>query len=93
MIDALERELDQIKRQIREAEREVRNSSNLQEKLDATKKLDALEKAKRRMRNELADREDEAADHRREMIEELDKRRIRETNCMPVFTVEWKVEA
>ena len=93
VIDALERELDQIKRQIREAEREVRNSSNLQEKLDATKKLDALEKAKRRMRNELADREDEAADHRREMIEELDKRRIRETNCLPVFTVEWKVEA
>ena len=93
VVDALERELDQIKRQIREAEREVRNSNNLQEKLASTKKLDALEKMKRKKRNELADREDDAAEHRREMIKELDKRRIRETKRIPVFTIEWKVNA
>ena len=92
-VDALEKELDTVKRQIRETEREVRSAANLQEKLDATKKLEHLERMKRKKRNELADREDEAAEHRRHLIEELDKRRIRKTNTKVLFTARWKVSA
>ncbi len=91
VVEALERELDTVKRQIREAERAVRQAATLDEKLEATKKLEALEKQKRRKRNELADKEDEAADHRREMIAELDKRRIQQVSHRPIFTIHWEI--
>lgn len=91
VVEALERELDTVKRQIRETERAVRQAATLDEKLEATKKLEALEKQKRRKRNELADREDQAADRRREMIEELDKRKIRQVKHEPIFTIHWEI--
>ena len=91
LIDSLEHELDTIKRQIRETERQARVASNMQEKLEITKKLDDLERTKRRKRNELADREDEISDKRRAMIRELDSRMIKEVKTQDVFIVEWKV--
>lgn len=91
VVDALERELDIVKRQIREAERAVRQAATVEEKLEATRKLEALEKQKRRKRNELADKEDEAADRRREMIAELDKRRIQQVSHQPIFTIHWEI--
>ena len=91
MIDSLEHELDTIKRQIRETERQARAASNMQEKLEITKKLDELERTKRRKRNELADREDENSDKRRAMIRELDSRMIKEVKTQDIFIVEWKI--
>jgi precorrin-6B methylase 2 len=55
MINSLEKELDTIKRQIREQERLIRNAVTIEEKIAATKKLEQLESFKRRKRNELAD--------------------------------------
>lgn len=92
-VDALERELDTVKRQILEAERSARNAANLQEKLDATRKVEQLERLKRRKRNELSDREDEAAEHRRRMIDALDKRLIKAMDTKQVFTIRWKISA
>ena len=91
VVDALERELDTVKRQIREAEREARQAATVDEKLEATRKLETLERQKRRKRNELADREDEAAEHRRAMIAELDKRRIQQVSHQPIFTISWEI--
>ena len=91
LIDSLEHELDTIKRQIRETERQARVASNIQEKLEITKKLDELERTKRRKRNELADREDEISDKRRAMIRELDSRMIKEVKTQDIFIVEWIV--
>lgn len=91
MINGLENELDTIKRQIREAERLSRTASNMQEKLELTKKIDELERTKRKKRNELADREDEVGEKRRTMIRELDTRLIKTVKTDTVFTIEWEI--
>jgi len=92
LINSLENELDTVKRQIREAERQSRIAPNIQEKLAITKKIDELERAKRKKRNELADREDEISDKRRAMISELDSRMIRQTKSEDIFIVEWEIK-
>ncbi len=92
LINSLENELDTVKRQIREAERQSRIAPNMQEKLAITKKIDELERSKRKKRNELADREDEISDKRRAMISELDSRMIRQTKSEDVFIVEWEIK-
>ncbi|MGI6726363.1 MAG: SNF2-related protein [Christensenellales bacterium] len=89
MVNALEKELDTIKRKALEAEREARQASTIPDKLAATKRLEELDRQKRRKRNELADREDELARQRRHMITELDKRRVRSTQQEQVFVVHW----
>ena len=92
LVDSLEHELDTIKRQIREAERQSRLAANMQEKLEITKKIDELERQKRRKRNELADREDEISEKRRTIIAELDARMVRETKSEDIFIVEWEIK-
>lgn len=92
LVDSLEHELDTVKRQIREAERQSRLATNMQEKLELTKKIDELERQKRRKRNELADREDEISEKRRTMIAELDARMVRETRSEDIFIVEWEIK-
>lgn len=64
----------------------------MQEKLELTKKIDDLERQKRRKRNELADREDEISEKRRTMIAELDARMVRETKSEDIFVVEWEIK-
>ena len=92
LVDSLEHELDTVKRQIREAERQSRLAANMQEKLELTKKIDELERQKRRKRNELANREDEISEKRRTMIAELDARMVRETKSEDIFIVEWEIK-
>lgn len=91
MINSLEKELDTIKRQIREQERLIRNAVTIEEKIAATKKLEQLESFKRRKRNELADREDEIANKRRKLLAELDSRMIRQTHHEDLFAIEWQI--
>lgn len=90
MVFTLEHELDTVKRQIREQERLSRSAMTLGEKKEAQRKLEELERLKRRKRNELADREDEIADKRRDMIDELDRRMVKETTTETVFAIEWQ---
>lgn len=92
LVNSLEHELDNVKRQIREAERQSRIAPNMQEKLELTKKIDELERLKRRKRNELADREDEISEKRRKMIAELDSRMIRQVSSKEIFVVEWSIK-
>lgn len=89
MVNALEKELDTIKRKAMEAEREARAAATVPDKLEATKRLEELDKQKRRKRNELADREDELGSQRRSMIDALDKRRVRSTQQEQIFVVHW----
>jgi ERCC4-related helicase len=91
MINSLEKELDTIKRQIREQERLIRNAVTIEEKIAATKKLEQLESFKRRKRNELADREDEIANKRRKLLAELESRMIRQTHHEDLFAIEWQI--
>ena len=91
LISNLENELDTVKRQIREQERLVRNAMTMEEKIEATKKLDELERSKRRKRNELADREDEISGRRRKLLSELDSRMIKQTKHTDIFAIEWQI--
>ena len=91
LISSLENELDTVKRQIREQERIVRNAITLEEKIEATRKLDDLERSKRRKRNELADREDEITGKRRKLLADLDARMIKQTSFDDIFAIEWQI--
>ncbi|MGV7115190.1 SNF2-related protein [Paenibacillus kyungheensis] len=91
LIEMIERELDVVKRQIREQERYSRQAANLEEKATITRKIYELERLKRRKRNELAEREDEVGERRRGMIAELDKRMVKQTTSHDVFMIEWKL--
>ena len=91
MIESIERELDIVKRAIREQERLSRSAANMEEKLAITKKIDELERQKRKKRNELADREDEVSAQRRRMIEELDRRKVQKTATDDIFVIAWNV--
>ena len=90
LIESIERELDVVKRAIREQERLSRNAANMEEKLAITKKISELERQKRKKRNELADREDEVSEQRRRMIDELDRRMVRNTATDDVFIISWQ---
>lgn len=92
MVTSLEQELDTVKRQIREMERTSRQAQSLEEKLQASRRLQELERQKRKKRNELADREDEIEEQRRRMIEALDRRMVKQTSSSDVFTIEWQVK-
>jgi len=91
LISSLENELDTVKRQIREQERLVRNAVTMEEKIEATKKVDELERSKRRKRNDLADREDEITGKRRKLLSDLDSRIIKQTKYADIFAVEWQI--
>ena len=59
------------------------------DKLAITRKIEELERQKRRKRNELADREDDVSEKRRNMIAELDRRMIQKTNSDSIFAIRW----
>lgn len=92
MVSSLEQELDTVKRQIREMERASRQAQSMEEKLEVSRRLQELERQKRKKRNELADREDEIGEQRRRMVEALDRRMVKQTSSSDVFFVEWQVK-
>lgn len=90
LIESIEHELDIVKNSIREQERLSRQATTMEEKLAITKKIEELERQKRRKRNELADREDEVSTQRRRMIDELDRRMIKTISSDDIFIVRWR---
>jgi ERCC4-related helicase len=91
-VENLEKELDTIKRQIREYERLSRIAENMAEKLELTKKIEELERTKRKKRNELADKEDEIISHRKQQITDLEQRMIQQSHNKDIFVIGWKVK-
>lgn len=92
MVDAIERELDQVKRNIREADRQARAATNIEEKIALERRAEELRSLKRRKRNELEDREEEVAERRRHFIKELENRMIKSSTCADVFYISWCVK-
>ena len=62
------------------------------EKLAREKKVDELKRKKRRLRNELDDREEEVSEQRRAMIAELEQRMVKQTEQQNLFVIRWKVK-
>lgn len=92
VVDTIERELDQVKRNIREADRQARAATNIEEKITLERRAEELRSLKRRKRNELEDREEEVVERRRHFIKELENRMIKSSTCADVFYISWCVK-
>ena len=92
VIDGIEAELSTVKKQILQAERDAHNAESVAEKLALEKKVDELKRKKRRLRNELDDREEEVSQQRRTMIAELEQRMVKQTEQQNLFVIRWKVK-
>ena len=55
-------------------------------------KVDELKRKKRRLRNELDDREEEVSQQRKSMITELEQRMVKQTEQQNLFVIRWKVK-
>ena len=75
-----------------QTERDARNAKSVTEKLALEKKVDELERKKRRLRNELEDREEEVSQQRKSMITELEQRMVKQTEQQNLFVIRWKVK-
>ena len=92
VVDGIETEISTVKRSIQQAEREARLAQSVEEKLKLERQVDELKRKKRRLRNELEDREDEVAEQRKAMLHELEQRLIRQTESQNMFLVRWSVK-
>lgn len=91
-LDNIEAELTTIKRNIRQIERDARSATSVQEKLDCERKISELNRKKRRLRNDLEDKEDEISEQRKHMIAELEKKMIQSTETDNIFLILWNVK-
>ena len=91
-MEGIESEISIVKKSILQAEREARAAQSVQEKIALERRVDELNRKKRRLRNELEDREDEVAAQRKSMISELEKRLIRQSECENIFIIRWRVK-
>lgn len=92
MLESIENELTTIKKAVLQAERDSRNSTSVQEKLECQRKVEELNRKKRKLRNDLEDREDEVSTKRKEMIDDLEKRVIQSSNSDILFKIHWKIK-
>lgn len=91
MILSIEEEIRVIKNSILQAERDARTSTSMQEKLAINQRIEELTRKKRRLRNELEDREDEISSKRRRMIYELERRMLQSSESKNIFIIRWNI--
>ena len=92
MVDSLEVEIKSIRNEILRAERDARNAQTVAEKLTLEKKVEELKRKRRRLRNELEEREDEVSEQRKTMIRDLEKRMIQNTASQDLFTIRFTID-
>ena len=92
VIDGIEDEITTVKKAILQTEREARNAQSVAEKLALEKKVEEMKRKRRRLRNELEDREDEVSEQRKAMIHELEQRMVKDTTTENLFLIRWKVK-
>ena len=88
---AAQKELEDIKRQIRDLQRRSRLAPTMAEELQLQEQIAAAEKSKRRLRQNLFDLEDEIAAKRDSLVAALEKRMQQRTAITPLFTLRWTV--
>jgi len=87
----LERELREVDKEIREAQRNARLALQLSDKLQAQKHVRELEQRRSRKRRSLYDAQDQIDAQRDELIQGMEKQLKTEHRIEPVFTVRWSV--
>lgn len=91
MILALEKELSNVKLQIRDCERKLRIATSTDEHLELQTRLLDLNKRKRTMRSRLEENEEEIIEKRQILINEIKKRMQTSTELAEIFTIKWEV--
>ncbi len=91
MVLALEKELENVKLQIRETERRLRLAATTAEHAELNEKLSELGRKKRNMRARLEDNEEEIEQKRRALIDDIKRRSQAECELRELFTIEWEV--
>lgn len=87
----LERELRDLNREIKDAQRATALSANLSDKLAAQKRLRDIERRRSQKRREIYAAEDLIDAQRAELIEGIEKQ-LKQTHCIePLFAVRWSL--
>lgn len=87
----LEKELENIKPQIRETERKLRLATTGAEHAELNEKLSEINRRKRNMRARLEDNEEEIEEKRRALIDDIKRRSQAQCELTDIFTIEWEV--
>ncbi len=90
-VKASERQLSDIKADIRAAKREERLAESVDEQHQLQIRIKELEQKKRRLRQRIFDVEDEIADKRDELIAALEMRLAQQTTSNELFVIRWSV--
>lgn len=88
---ALQKELDDTKRQIRDTQRRSRQAPTMEEQHCLQEEIARLERKKRSLREKIFDTEDEIAEKRDRLVDALEKRMQQKTTTTQLFTIRWRV--
>lgn len=91
-IESSELDLREVKKKIKDLERETRaDNINADDLLEIQKKIRVLDRKKSKLRREIFDIEDAILEERDEMIDEAEKKLERTTTETEIFTIEWEL--
>ncbi|PKL44158.1 MAG: ATP-dependent helicase [Candidatus Riflebacteria bacterium HGW-Riflebacteria-1] len=88
---AAQKELDDIKRQIRELQRQSRQAPTIEAQHQLQEEISKLERKKRTQREKIFDVEDEIAARRDTLVDALEKRMQQKTALTRLFTLRWRI--
>ncbi|HEY3278706.1 MAG TPA: SNF2-related protein [Syntrophorhabdaceae bacterium] len=88
---AAQKELDDIKRQVRDLQRRSRQAPTIEEQHGLQEEIGRLERKKRTLRERIFDIEDEITAKRDHLVDQLVKRMQQKTTVTPAFTIRWSV--
>lgn len=92
MEKAATKEMDDTKRKIADIRRKVRLAPTMQEQAELQAELKKLETLRRRQQQKIFDVEDEIAEKRDSLVEQLTKRMEQKTETETLFTIRWIVK-
>ena len=90
-VAAAERELKQVKQELRSAKHAVELAGNQTELAEAMERVDALERKKRRVRRNIDDVEEDYEAKRKVILTALKRKLVQNVTSTPLFTIFWKV--
>jgi superfamily II DNA or RNA helicase len=88
---AQQKELDDVKRHVRDLQRRSRQAATMEEQHGIQEEIVKLERKKRTLRQSIFDMEDEITAKRDHLVEKLVKRMQQRTTITPVFAIRWSV--